>query len=550
MRKALYVILILFVVFLSAFFIIRAWLQQGEITAYQKIRIIGEDEIIIQTQPPDKKLIITLNSPTDYFRALGFAQAMAVGDRMTFLRLCTRGELSPYFGSDYADIDVYLKQWHFRDLASETIAALNDETEGILEKYIQGINQRFSEMPPPSGCRWYSVNTDPWLPEDILAIWHLLRWSQLDRWPLTIFTQATEIYYGQQVKKHFEIVLGTSVSGTITGDYLQDFITLYALDKKVRDIVGLAPGLQDHAIQGIPLFTYQGGENENWLDCEIHLDSLTWRSIQFAGLPISFFNTNEYAVPVQCHVVPVEIKASLLHQKTLSEKDELVIKSETMNSQLYVPLSQFDRDGRVFSHLLLEEAWDTTVLNLFSYVSATVNNSLSMPPMIKGNAEQALCREIQKHYATDSLLLELSKTNDPALWGLFVVTLLNKVYQDDLDVIHPIFSEWQKAYPGFFLNHLLLVMKNPYSSWWDLRETPTYVENMDDIFYTISQQVMKQKKRGDMHIHILEKTGHPLGRFHLLTGSYRYVPKTITLPLFIRQENGSYLYNTFVYVPL
>ncbi|MGC9512151.1 MAG: penicillin acylase family protein [Fidelibacterota bacterium] len=546
MRKAVYLTCLVLFLAGTVFFIFRSWLRQGEMAAYPEIRMEGEGTFIVRPDQDGKKLHIHLSEEEDFFRALGFAQAWAVGDRLIYLRLSTQGELSRYFGEEYRSIDAYLKAWPFKTLASKTLSNLPDETRDNLENFVKGINQRFSSLPPPSGCRWYHVDTTPWIAEDVLAIWHLLRWAQCENWPLPFFIRYAEIYYGRQVKKQFETILNVSLPGFEPG-HIRDFMAFFTLDRNVREKVGLMPVFPELGMAGFPLFGYCGGENEDWIDIVVHRDSSTTRILQHTGLPLAFYGEKGYASPARCHVVPTE---SDLHRDTTNRSDT-TIHITLLNFSLQVPTRLFDVRGDVFTHLMNQDSLDIRLLKDFSYaVSAGVTTYDTVPSMIRGVSEKELAAEICRKYPDHEALNRLCRTHDSALWGAFVTTLLERVYRDDVQVIFHAFASWPGDYPGLFLKHLLMMMKNPYSAWWDNRQTPHTVERMDDIMTDVGEAVFSQYCQGKLSVHIEEGRGNPLGRFHILTGAYRYFSKDIKIPLaLVRKDDGTFLYNRFVWIP-
>ncbi|MDK2975797.1 MAG: penicillin amidase [Candidatus Marinimicrobia bacterium] len=546
MRKAVYLTALILFLAGTVFFVFRSWLRQGELVAFPEIQSEGKQVFIVRPEEEGKRIHIYLSEEEDFYRALGFSQAWAVGDRLMYLRLSARGKLSRYFGEEYISADTYLKAWPFETLATKTLSNLPDETRDNLERFVRGINQRFSSFPPPSGCRWYHVDTTPWIAEDVLAIWHLLRWAQCENWSLPFFIRYAEIYYGPQVKKQFETILNVSLPGFEPG-HIRDFMAFYELDRNVREKVGLMPVFLEQSTEGFPLFGYSGGENEDWIDFVIHQDSSTTRILQHTGLPLIFYGDKGYASPASCHVVPA---GPVLPAGARTETDTS-IHIELPNFTLQVPLRLFDINGDVFAHLMNQDSLDIRFLKDFSYaVSAEVIGYDTVPSMIRGVSEKELAVEIGRKYPEHEALNRLCRTQDPALWGAFVATLLERVYRDDVQIIFPDFASWPGDSPGLFLKHLLMIMKNPYSAWWDDRQTAHIVERMDDIFTDVGETVFSQYSHGKLSVHIEEGQRNPLGRFHILTGAYRHFSKDIKIPLaIVRKDDSTFLYNRFVWIP-
>lgn len=546
MRKAVY--LTCLVLFLSGtvFFLFRSWLRQGELAIFPEIPGEGEQTFVVCPDEDGKKIHIYLSGKADLFQALGFAQAWAVGDRIMYLRLSTRGELSRYFGEEYKSADTYLKAWPFETLASKTLSNLPDETRDNLEHFVRGINQRFSSLPPPSGCRWYRLDISPWTSIDVLAIWHLMRWAQCENWSLPFLIRYAEIYYGRQVKKQFETILNISLPGFVPG-HIRDFMAFYTLDRDVREKVGLMPVFPEQGMEGFPLFGYSGGENEDWIDIVIHRDSSTVRMLQHAGLPLVFYGDKGYASPARCQ----SVHAGPVFPMVTTTQPDTILHIKLPDFSLQVPVRLFDVSGDVFAHLMNQDSLDIQFLKDFSYaVSAGVTGYDTLPSMIRGASEKELAAEICRKYPDHEALDRVCRTHDPALWGAFVATLLDQVYRDDLQVIFPALVSWPGDYPGLFLKHLLMMMENPYSAWWDDRETPDIIERMDDVITNVGEVVFTQYSQGKLSVHMDESHGHPLGRFHILTGSYRYFPKSIKIPLaVVRKDDGSFHYNRFVWIP-
>lgn len=558
MRRALFITVIILTLLVSGFFIFRAWLRQGEMVSYPEIRFQGEQGIVIRTEihkdESFQPLKIILRSEKDMHRALGFAQGLIVGDRMNFLRLCTRSELSRYFGPEYAAADQYLKDWHFRDLASETMGGLNDETREQLDLFVQGINQRFSQIPPPSGCQWYNIEEIRWTPEDVLAIWHLLRWSQLETWPISFMVRFADIYYGRQVKEQFETVLNHKIPEFFETVHIRSFIDVYHLDRQTREIVGLIPLLREQSEAGFLIYGYSGSQNEDWLEFVLEKDSVQKRIIQHAGLPLIFAGDRGAVIPHSCDFVPLtEIDPSDMGRTAATYRLIPSPQKEPgplTDRRFQIPVDLFDRNGHVFSHLMTDDSLDKELWSDFSYtVLASGLYSHAVPAMIKSRSVRELEKEIRRLYPENPHLSEIVSSEDAVLWGIFVAKLLNDVYRDDLQVIHPVFNDWPGEYPQIFIRHLLMIMKNPYSAWWDYRETPDTVERMDYNFARIAQDVLEEYKSGERAIRIYETERHPLSRFHVLTGSYRDSSKDIKTPLLLKYRDGMYIYDRFLYIP-
>ena len=547
MRKALYLTCLFLVLAGTVFFLFRSWLRQGETAVNPEIRMKGDHAFIIRREEAEGKIHVNLSREEDFFQALGFAQAWAVGDRMMYLRLCAGGQLSRYFGGEYKEDDAYLSAWQFEDLATKTLSNLPDETRENLEHFVRGINQRFSNLPPPSGCRWYHVDTTPWTPEDVLAVWHLLRWSQFENWSLPFFIRYTEIYYGRQVKKQFEAILDVTIPDFEPG-HIRDFMAFCKLDRDVRRKVGLMTVFPEQGMEGIPLFGYSGGENEDWTEMTVCVDSSRSQIILHTGLPLFFYGNKGFASPARCDFIPVE-PASAPGEETAGP--EMTIRVEMAEFAIQFPARLFDISGKVFAHLMERDSLNVRLLKDFSYaVSAGATGHDSVPAMIMGSSEKELAAEMRRRYPDHEALKRLSQTEDPALWGAFISTLLDKVYRDDLQVIYPDLALWPGEHPELFLKHLMMMMMNPYSAWWDDRQTPNVVERMDDVFAGIGETLFTQYGQGELSVHIDEIRGHPLGRFHVLTGAYRRFPKSIKIPIAVtRKDDGAFHYSRFVFIP-
>jgi hypothetical protein len=548
MRKALFISMLILVLLISAFFLFRAWLRQGELSVNKITRFQGRDEIVIHAGRVHEPVKVYIDTDEDLFSALGIAQSLISGDRMVFFRICTEGRLSEYFGSDYKRIDEYLKSWQFRKLADETHASLDAQTRLILNAFTEGINERFERIPPPSGCLINRIDKERWTPEDILAVWHFHRWSQLENWPLTFFVRYAEIYYGKQVKEQFETAIDTKISPFENPGRIRDFEEIYHVDRELRNISGLKMLLKEHADAEGRMFGYGSVQNDDWLEIIIVKDSIDTPVLVQAGLPVVYANPERTVVPYKREYVPLSgyVTDTTQSGATLTIRPKI---SENTDVSFYIPTDLFDVSGDVFSMLVSGDSLEAHRLEAYSYALHILPPEQREPPFnVKGVTERELENELYRIMDRQTIPVFTERFSERKSWGMLTARLMDEVYRDDLGVIHAVFTDWPGTFPDFFLGHLVMMMKNPYSAWWDNRKTPEKTENKNDVIPTVIREIQSRRESGEIFV-IPELREYPLSRYHPLAGTYRYSPKELKTPLVLRYENDRFTYDRFTYIP-
>ncbi len=548
MKKALFLTALLLLLCASAFFLFRSWLRQGEISVHKTVRFEGREEIVIKAGEINEPLQITLRSDEEFYRALGFAQSLVAGDRMVFLRMCAAGRLSETFGDGYEQMDDYLRSWQFTVMARETAQSLDEKTLTVLNEFTDGINQRFNTLPPPSGCLIYRVDSGRWTPEDVLAIWHLLRWSQLENWPLTFLVRYAEIYYGRQVKEQFETVLKHKIPSFPAPEHIRDFEEVFKVGRDLRDLTGLKMLLKEHALTEGRFFSYGGIQNEDWLEMNVEIEAETMPVLVHAGLPLVFGRPERTIIPYKREFVPLIIPPE--DDDTSPFRLQIQPRLPGKQASLFqISPELFDISGDIFTHIMMEDTLDGTLLDSYSYVlHKPPGGENSFPPAVRGETEKELEKELLRILAGQKHAYGQASFTDPMEWGMLTAFLMDQVYRDDLTVIHSVFSGWSGLFPDFFLGHLLMLMKNPYSAWWDNRETAEITENKKDVIFTLLPKVRALRSL-ETPFEIPDSKGYPLSRYHLLTGSYRVYPKELINPLLIRNDKNRLILDRYTYMP-
>lgn len=551
MKKTLAIILIAVIVMISALFIFREWLSRGEPISNKNVTFQGYGRVKISIESPVSPISVELDDERDLFTALGFSQAFAAGDRMEFLRLCTYGRLTQTFGRRYEAFDVYMKSWKFPELAGITLDSLNIRTNNNILDFIKGINLRYELYDPPSGCLWSGIKPERWEPENILAAWHLLRWSQMENWPLYFLIRYMDIYYGKHVKEQFETALGMKIHDNINIGHVRKIIELYELEREFRRITGLSQVLDEHISSPWLIYGYSGSQNEDWIRLDVTYSGIKKSYVMHTGLPLFFAINGDGVYPVTMHSVPLNPPAEESERMTDIMPSTVDIYGSNRYFDFGIKTKLFDMNGRIFQALMNKDSVTKQQMIHFSYGKCTpMDHESDSVVYIQSDTEKEVNKEIVKILRDTGFAAPFLEQPDPILLSLFKVRLINRVYGDDLGVIHPAFAQWPAEFQPIFHRHLQIILKNPYSAWWDNKETIDTSENMFDVIRKVFNEFNQVSNHNiKSEIQALEQPGHPLSRYHLFTGSWQYYSKELTAPLLIKSHKGQYFYDRFYFTP-
>jgi len=555
MKKTLVIILLSTVLLIGTVFVFREWLSRGEVVSHKNVILQEYGEIKITIESPVNSISVEMEDERDLFMALGFSQALVSGDRIEFLRLCAKGELSDYFGRDYEAFDVYMKSWKFLEMAGKTLDSLNIGTHGNILAFAQGINQRYKLYDLPSGCLWHGIDPEEWTPDDIVAIWHMLRWSQMENWPLYFLIRYLDIYYGKHVKEQFDTALGMKIHELINVGHVRKTIELYDYERHFRQITGLSPILEEHITAPMLIYGYSGAQNEDWLSIDAVFSEKKRSYVMHAGLPLFFAVNGDGVYPAAMRSVSLGPPG----KRGDYEKDIIPTTIDMYGNSRYfdfsIKMKLFDLNGEVFKALMNKDSVVNFDEGKFSYGKrGSENRGKGRAAYIQSDKETEINKEISKNLRDTGIIPHLSEDLDPLMLSLFRVRLIDRIYRDDLAVIHPVFADWPAEFPSIFLRHFHMIMKNPYSAWWDKRETPDITENMFDIIREVLNEVKPLfDSASDQNIkpliRAIEYPGHPLSRFHLFTGKWQYYTKEPKAPLLIKKNQDYYYYDRFYFTP-
>jgi hypothetical protein len=553
MKRTLAVILISITLTMSGLFIFRAWLSRGEPVSNKSVTFQRQGTVKITINSLVEPISVEIDDERDLFTALGFSQALVSGDRMEFLRLSTQGDLAADFGKDYQAFDAYMKSWTFHERAAQTLKSLDAVSQKNLLDFIEGINLRYALIDLPSGCLWSRCEPDSWEAVHVMAVWHLLRWSQTENWPLYFLIRHLDIYYGKHVKEQFETALGMKIHDKIDVGHIRKIVELYEQEQEFRKIVGLYPVLDEH-ISGTRLtYGYSGQQNEDWIRLRVTCSGTVRSYVMHVGLPLFFAVNGEGVFPVSMRYVP-------LNPPKGEKGDDIFLSTSDMygNNRLFdfgVPADLFDLDGNVFRSLMMKDSVVNHNIGAFSYGLYLHGGGVSENiAFIQSKTEAETNLEIVKILQHSGTAPDLTTDVNPLLLTLFRVKLMDRVYKDDLSAIHPVFAGWPSEFPSIFLKHFQMLLKNPYSAWWDKRETPDVTENMNDIIREIYHEIPYLLSNlphinTSSIVKTVENPGHPLSRFHLFTGSWQYYPKEVKAPLVIKFKQDQFYFDRFYFLP-
>lgn len=555
MKRILAIIFISLILVIGALFIFREWLRRGEFISRNNVTFQGHGRIKITISSPVNSISVEIDDERDLYTALGFSQALMSGDRMEFLRLCALGDLSEHLGQHYEPFDFYMKSWKFEKLADYTLDSLDIITCRKVQAFTDGINRRYEIFPPPSGCLWAGIEPVPWKTEHVVALWHLLRWSQTENWPLYFFIRYLDIYYGRHVKEQFETAQGGKIHDQINIGHVRKFMELFETDRKFRVFTGLRPVLDEHLLSPRLIYAYSGSQNEDWIRIDVKHSEMIKSYVMHVGLPL-FFSVNHKGVyPVAMRMVPLYPIDPDGEKKMDIVPSSIDIYENIKYFDFSIRAALFDINGNIFKALMNKDSVENQHVKNFSYgIFQQSKHAPNTPVYIQSRNESDVNREIIKVIKEKRGVANLPDDYDPLLLSIFRVRLVNYIYRDDLTVLHPDMAEWPFIFQSIFLRHLQIIFKNPYSAWWDKKETQDITENMYDIInevfeelYYLFDNISHQNIISD--IRAVEHPGHPLSRFHLFTGSWQYYSKDLTAPLLIKSQDDQYYYERFYFTP-
>ncbi|SEN83767.1 penicillin amidase [Pseudorhodobacter antarcticus] len=120
------------------------------------------------------------STDADVYFALGFAHAQDRLWQMTMLRRTAQGRLSEMFGERTLKIDELLRRYDLYTLASQSIAAQDDDTRIALDAYARGVNAWIGEVNLKARGRgapeffFFTNEIAAWQPADSLALIKLM----------------------------------------------------------------------------------------------------------------------------------------------------------------------------------------------------------------------------------------------------------------------------------------------------------------------------------------------------------------------------------------
>jgi penicillin amidase len=118
--------------------------------------------------------------------------------QMELFRRVAQGRLSELFGDPTLETDRFLRTLGLDRAARQTADALDDETRAMVQRYVDGVNERVRSLPRlPPEMRLLGLTPEPWSLADVTAIEKILAWD-LSAYEATIDNAATWATLGHE----------------------------------------------------------------------------------------------------------------------------------------------------------------------------------------------------------------------------------------------------------------------------------------------------------------------------------------------------------------
>ncbi|KZN49257.1 penicillin acylase family protein [Pseudoalteromonas luteoviolacea] len=166
-RFGLFIIIPLFVVFLTGYNILRESASDAELAVI--LNGINDEVVIVRDEAGIPA--ITGKSDNDVFFAMGFIQAQDRLWQMEYNRRLAQGRLSEVFGIDLLDTDKWMRTLGLYRASKKALHRLGAGSSKALESYTQGVNAWINQAEQlPAEFELFDYHPEPWSPVDSIAI--------------------------------------------------------------------------------------------------------------------------------------------------------------------------------------------------------------------------------------------------------------------------------------------------------------------------------------------------------------------------------------------